>query len=98
MARLPSMMRSGMARRTSADDWEALVKFHGIDVIAECTGNPVAAVEHCLAAFSAGKPIINVTVEADAFCGPILAHKAQASGCDLQPCLRRSTGLGLRSR
>ena len=80
MARLPSMMRSRMARRTSTDNWEALVKFHGIDVIAECTGNPVAAVEHCLAAFSARKPIINVTVEADAFCGPILAHKARQAG------------------
>jgi predicted homoserine dehydrogenase-like protein len=62
------------------DNWEALVKYHGIDVIAECTGNPVAAVEHCLMAFSAGKPIINVTVEADAFCGPILAHKAKQAG------------------
>jgi predicted homoserine dehydrogenase-like protein len=62
------------------DDWQALVKFHGIDVIAECTGNPVAAVEHCLAAFSAGKPIINVTVEADAFCGPVLAYRAKKAG------------------
>jgi len=62
------------------DNWEALVKFHGIDVIAECTGNPVAAVEHCLAAFAAGKAIINVTVEADVFCGPILAHKAKQAG------------------
>jgi predicted homoserine dehydrogenase-like protein len=62
------------------ESWEALVKHHGIDVIVECTGNPVAAVEHCLAAFSAGKPIINVTVEADAFCGPILAHKAKQAG------------------
>lgn len=62
------------------DNWEALIKYHGIDVIAECSGNPVAAVEHCLMAFSAGKPIINVTVEADAFCGPILAHKAKQAG------------------
>ena len=63
-----------------SEDWEALVKHPGIDVIVECTGNPVAAVEHCLAAFAAGKPIINVTVEADAFCGPMLAHKARQAG------------------
>ena len=80
MARLRSMTRSEHGTTHLGDDWEALVKFHGIDVIAECTGNPVAAVEHCLAAFSARKPIINVTVEADAFCGPILAHKAKQAG------------------
>ena len=51
MAQLPSMMPSRNGTTHLADDWEALVKFHGIDVIAECTGNPVAAVEHCLAAF-----------------------------------------------
>ena len=62
------------------DDWQALIACGAIDVVAECTGNPVAAVEHCLAAFAAGKPIINVTVEADAFCGPILAHKARQAG------------------
>lgn len=62
------------------DNWEALVNFDGIDVVAECTGNPIAAVEHCLAAFAARKPIINVTVEADAFCGPVLAHKAKQAG------------------
>ena len=32
------------------DDWDALV-IHGIDVIVECTGDPIAAVEHALAAF-----------------------------------------------
>ena len=62
------------------DDWEALLKCGAIEVIAECTGNPVAAVEHCLGAFSAGKAVINVTVEADAFCGPILAQRARQAG------------------
>lgn len=62
------------------DDWEALVKCEGIEVIAECTGNPVAAAEHCLGAFAAGKAVINVTVEADALCGPILAQKARQAG------------------
>ena len=63
------------------DDWEALVKCEAVEVIAECTGNPVAAVEHCLGAFSAGKPVINVTVEADAFCGPIRRAERPRSPC-----------------
>jgi predicted homoserine dehydrogenase-like protein len=62
------------------DDWRALVSHPAIDVIVECTGNPIAAVEHCLAAFSHGKHVVNVTVEADAFCGPLLARKAAEKG------------------
>jgi len=61
------------------DDWEALVAHPKIDIIVECTGNPPAAVEHCLAAFAHGKHVVNVTVEADALCGPLLARKAQAA-------------------
>ena len=57
------------------DDWQALVAHPAIDVVVECTGHPIAAVEHCLAAFAAGKHVVNVTVEADAFCGPLLARK-----------------------
>ena len=62
------------------EDWQALVAHPKIDIIVECTGNPPAAVEHCLAAFAHGKHVVNVTVEADAFCGPLLAKKAQAAG------------------
>jgi len=62
------------------DDWQALVAHPRIDVIIECTGHPVAAVEHMLAAFGHGKHVVNVTVEADAFCGPLLAHRAAAAG------------------
>ncbi len=58
------------------EDWRALVSHPAIDVIVECTGNPIAAVEHCLAAFNHGKHVVNVTVEADAFCGPLLARRA----------------------
>ena len=77
-----SSLDDALAHRTTflTDNWQALVNHPKIDIIAECTGNPVAAVEHCLAAFAARKPIINVTVEADAFCGPILAHKAKEAG------------------
>jgi predicted homoserine dehydrogenase-like protein len=62
------------------EDWEALIAHPQIEIIAECTGNPIAAVDHCLAAFKQGKHVINVTVEADAFCGPLLAHKAREAG------------------
>lgn len=72
------------ALRTGAtwvtDDWQALVSFPDIDIIVECTGNPVAAVEHCLQAFDHGKHVVNVTVEADAFCGPLLGRRAAQAG------------------
>lgn len=62
------------------DDWEALVACPQIDIVIECTGNPVAAVRHCLRAFEEGKDVINVTVEADAFCGVGLSRRAASSG------------------
>ena len=63
-----------------SDDYEGLIAHPRIEIIIECTGNPVAAVEHCLAAFRCGKDIVNVTVEADAICGVLLALKAQQAG------------------
>ena len=62
------------------EDWRALVLHPAIDVIVECTGHPIAAVDHCLEAFAHGKHVVNVTVEADAFCGPLLARKAAQAG------------------
>ena len=62
------------------DDWEALVEQPEIDVIVESTGSPTDAVDHILAAFDHGKHVVNVTVEADAFCGPLLAKKASSAG------------------
>ena len=63
-----------------SEDWQALVRHPDIDVIVECTGNPIAAVDHCLEAFASGKHVVNVTVEADAFCGPLLARRAAEAG------------------
>ena len=63
-----------------SDNWEALVSHPAIDVIVDCTGHPIAAVDHCLLAFKNGKNVVNVTVEADAFCGPLLALKAAEAG------------------
>jgi predicted homoserine dehydrogenase-like protein len=63
-----------------SEDWEKLVSNPQVDIVIEATGNPMAAVEHILGAFRHGKQVINVTVEADAFCGPMLARKAAAAG------------------
>jgi predicted homoserine dehydrogenase-like protein len=62
------------------EDWRALVSHPAVDVVVECTGHPIAAVEHCLAAFAQGKHVVNVTVEADAFCGPLLSCRALEAG------------------
>ena len=71
-----------LARGTThiGEDWRALVAHPAIDVIVECTGHPIAAVAHCLEAFRQGKAVVNVTVEADAFCGPLLAQRAAQAG------------------
>ena len=62
------------------EDWKALVSHPAIDVVVECTGHPIAAVDHCLEAFAHGKHVVNVTVEAHAFCGPFLARRAAQAG------------------
>ena len=62
------------------EDWRALVSHPAIDIVVECTGHPIAAVDHCLEAFAHGKHVVNVTVEADAFCGPLMAQRAQQAG------------------
>jgi hypothetical protein len=48
--------------------------------VVESTGDPIAAVEHALEAFRHGKSVVMVTVEADAFCGPLLARRAAEAG------------------
>src|SRR5205809_751801 len=63
-----------------SDDWRALVAHPQIDILVEATGNPMVAVEHALAAFQHGKHVVMVTVEADAYCGPLLARRAQEAG------------------
>jgi predicted homoserine dehydrogenase-like protein len=67
-------------RTPISDDWRKLVSSPDIDIVIEATGNPVAAVEHALKAFENGKHVVMVTVEADAFCGPLLARKAAEYG------------------
>jgi predicted homoserine dehydrogenase-like protein len=67
-------------RTPISEDWRKLVAHPEVDIVIEATGNPIAAVEHALAAFELGKHVVMVTVEADAFCGPLLARKAAAAG------------------
>src|SRR5213082_218328 len=63
-----------------SDDWRALVAHPAVEIVVEATGNPIAAVEHALAAFRNGKHVVMVTVEADALCGPLLAKRAKEAG------------------
>jgi predicted homoserine dehydrogenase-like protein len=75
---LDAALSSGLTH--VGEDWQALVAHSAVDIIVEATGNPIAAVEHALAAFGHGKHVVMVTVEADAMCGPLLARRAQEAG------------------
>jgi predicted homoserine dehydrogenase-like protein len=77
-ASLDAAFTSGLTH--VGDDWQALIAHPLIDIVVEATGNPIAAVEHALAAFRHGKHVVMVTVEADAMCGPLLARRAREAG------------------
>jgi predicted homoserine dehydrogenase-like protein len=62
------------------DDVEAVIGHPAVEVIVESTGNPIAAAGHALRAIEARKHVVMVTVEADAFVGPLLAAKAAKAG------------------
>ena len=59
-----------------SENWLMLVSDPRVDVVVECTGNPIAAMDHILAAFEHGKHVVNVTVEADAMCAIFGATRA----------------------
>ncbi len=61
-------------------DTDALFAAEAIDVIVECTGHVISAVDHVLKAFAAGQHVVMVTVEADAVVGPALAARAADAG------------------
>ncbi|HAA91101.1 MAG: flagellar biosynthesis protein FlgA [Rhodospirillaceae bacterium] len=61
-------------------DAVALAGSDEIDVLVEATGDPEAAIRHALASFEGGHHVVNVTVEADALIGPLLAERAAAAG------------------
>ena len=71
----------GPGRRTHVgEDAQALIDHPAIDIVVECTGDPVVAIDHLVAAFNAGKHVISATVEADAVCGAQLSKLARDSG------------------
>ena len=51
-----------------------------LDLVIEATGNPIAAVDHCLAAFNSKSHVVLVTVEADVLCGPAIVKRANEAG------------------
>jgi predicted homoserine dehydrogenase-like protein len=70
-------LRAGTTWAT--DDVHALAA-SGIDVMVEATGSPRAAIVHAGLAVAHGVHCVNVTVEADALVGPLLAERAAAAG------------------
>ena len=66
-------------RTVITEDAEALIAAKP-DVIVEVTGNPAAAIRHSLKAFAQGCHVVNVTVEADALAGALLARRAREAG------------------
>ena len=62
------------------DNAFAMIESGQIDVVVECTGRPVAAIEHALACLKSGKHLINVTIEADVLAGPWLARQFSDTG------------------
>ena len=77
-ASIDQALKSGQTHLS--ENWEALVAHPAIDIVIEATGNPPAAVAHALLAFKNKKHVVMVTVEADAFCGPLLARRAAEAG------------------
>ncbi len=62
------------------DDAEAIVAGPRIDVIIEAAGDPANGVRFARQAFSHGKSVVMVNVEADALVGPPLAREARKAG------------------
>jgi len=62
------------------DDSQALINHPAIEIVVECTGDPIVAIDHLVTAFEAGKHVINATVEADAVCGAKLSQLARQAG------------------
>jgi predicted homoserine dehydrogenase-like protein len=53
---------------------------HGVDVVVEATGDPIAGADHAQLARQHGRHVVMVTVEADALAGPALAAAAREAG------------------
>lgn len=62
------------------EDGAALCALDDVDVVIEATGHPLAGIAHALDAFSHGKHIVMVNVEADVLAGAALAIRARSAG------------------
>jgi predicted homoserine dehydrogenase-like protein len=62
------------------EDAQDLIAAGGLDVVVEATGNPAAGIRHARACVAHGRHLVNVNVEADALCGPLLAREFHAAG------------------
>lgn len=63
-----------------SEDADALIDAHGIDVLVDATGDPLAGIRHALACIESRRHIIMVNVEADVLAGPLLARRAREAG------------------
>ena len=73
--------RDGGPTPLLSDDAGRLLDQCELDVVVEATGDPSAALRHALDAIDRGIHVVNVTVEADALLGPLLARRATEAGC-----------------
>ncbi len=62
------------------EDADAMIASPFVDIVIDATGSPAAGIRHALKAFTAGKHIVMVNVEADVLAGPLLARKAAEAG------------------
>jgi predicted homoserine dehydrogenase-like protein len=69
-----------IAATNFSDDAVAALSRDDVDVVVEATGHPPAGIRHARAAFTAGKHIVMVNVEADVLAGPLLAEEARSAG------------------
>ncbi len=75
---LDAACRDGSTHLT--EDALALIADPRIEVVVECTGNPVAGLRHARHAIAHGKHVVMVNVEADVLAGPLLAREAERAG------------------
>lgn len=62
------------------DDAGALFRCPDVELVVQATGDPLAGIEHALAAIEARKHVVMVNVEADVLGGPALAQRAAERG------------------
>jgi predicted homoserine dehydrogenase-like protein len=71
---------SRLADTHFTDDAQAMMARDDLEVVVEATGNPAAGITHARGAFTQGKHIVMVNVEADVLAGALLAAEAREAG------------------